>query len=159
MDRMQTAIEQIVNEISNSLMKPNRLYHVVKECGERLSREDMRSVLREVADRFRTRSFERIALLIEECEIEEKLSGLRVLLEESEETNKQLGLTAGFRPVGPTDDLAGSIDVVLNGYEKTLAATEDDLDTEIEEKRIELTKARAKVCELAELVESHIGRI
>ncbi|EYC42945.1 hypothetical protein Y032_0510g2736 [Ancylostoma ceylanicum] len=158
MDRLNSAIDTLVDEICSGLSKPKYVRAAARDTGVKLSREDAAEIVTKLLAVFRAKFAQGVEELVQDSEIEQKLADLKILAEKCKERNEQLGITDGYRPLGVEADLEGPLYPVVAGFHDTLTNLNNTLDENIESSREKLKKAKDQVNTLAKMADSLMNK-
>ncbi|EPB68117.1 GHMP kinase protein [Ancylostoma ceylanicum] len=134
MDRLNSAIDTLVDEICSGLSKPKYVRAAARDTGVKLSREDAAEIVTKLLAVFRAKFAQGVEELVQDSEIEQKLADLKILAEKCKERNEQLGITDGYRPLGSSREKLKKAKDQVN----TLAKMADSLMNKNQKPRISL---------------------
>ncbi|KHJ80791.1 hypothetical protein OESDEN_19530 [Oesophagostomum dentatum] len=100
MDRLSNAIDTLVDETCDGLLKPKHLRNVAKECGLELTKDEANDIATRMVTLFRSKFRKGIDEFVEDVGIEKKLSDLKILAEECKAKCEETGETVGYRSLG-----------------------------------------------------------
>lgn len=153
MERLHNAVDTLLDEMCEGLLKPKYVRKAANACDTTLSRSDADEIMQKIVSVFRAKCEERIAELVQDTNIEQKLADLEILAESCEARNKELGVTDGYRPLDPKLDMEGILHPVASCYHTTLSGANERMQNAIKGARESLEQATAKVNELAQKAE------
>ncbi|CAJ0609132.1 unnamed protein product [Cylicocyclus nassatus] len=154
MDRLETAIDVLVKETCEGLLKPRHIRKAAKECGLKLDKKDADEATMRLVKLFEEKFRAGIDKVIDDSKIEEKLANLEVLAKECKEKCEEYGVEDGYRPLGVDEDLEGHIYPIVAAYQEALTTKNEELEQEIEETRELLKEVTEEVNQLAKKAEA-----
>ncbi|CAJ0608587.1 unnamed protein product [Cylicocyclus nassatus] len=154
MERLSSAIDTLVDDTCNGLLKPKHIRAAAKECGLKLDRSEADAAVTRLVTLFRTKFRSGIDEIVRESKIEEKLANLEVLAASCKAKCEELGVTDGYRPLGVEEDLEGHIYPIVSAYQEALTNKNAELEHDIERTRDELKQANGRVNLLAKKAEA-----
>ncbi|RCN32943.1 hypothetical protein ANCCAN_21235 [Ancylostoma caninum] len=158
MDRLNNAIDTLVDETCSGLSKPKFARAAARDTGVKLSREDAADIMTEILTAFRAKFVQGVEELVKNSEVEQKLADLKILAGKCKERNEQIGITDGYRPLGVEHDLEGPLYPVVAGFHDTLTNINSTLDENIESSREKLKEAKEQVNTLAKMADSLLNK-